>query len=244
MRAFLIITFSLFFRIGFAEQLEAVLILGSNLPDTTRKSHLGELNDIESFLGSKNVIVHKFYDSEAKWDNIIKVTPRCKFFIYFGHGGMKNFIYIGGVLIDSNKIISDLRLKPNSIILLGHCCFSAGSSSDDKGPISLKTARDRVHSRYSVYSKTGASVYYSNNFYMKVLSFLAGLYNGNSIAEYTKNFVEKDGLYNDPDLSMEEHIEDNYKGNVYVLLYSDETDDNDNGYYDMCIIGDPGFKLF
>ena len=121
-----------------------VLILGTNLDQAKQYSHLAELERISSFFSTKNVIVHKFYAGDAKWEEVIKVSPRCSFFIYFGHGGMKNFLNMNG-FVDSNKIVRELKLKNNAIVLLGHCCFSAGTSSSDDSQISLSTSKKRVN---------------------------------------------------------------------------------------------------
>jgi hypothetical protein len=243
MRTLLIIISFIFGGISFAEQSEAILILGSDLGLERRNSHIDELNRISSFLIAKNVVIHEFYDDEAKWDNIIKISPRCSFFIYFGHGGMKNFLKMNGDLIDSNKIISELRLKPNSLVLLGHSCFSAGSSSSDFDQISLSTANDRIKSRASVFFKTGASVYYSNNFNDGILSFLSNLYRGNSIQQYHDSFISG-GLFKVPSISMNEDINSYYSGNLKIFLFSDIFFNHNVRTYDICIIADPNFRLF
>lgn len=241
MRYLLICLFVFFYTECKSQQLEAILILGNNLSNDRKISHLSELERISSFLNSKNVIVHKFYSNKAKWEDIIKVSPRCSFFIYFGHGGEKIFLNIDKY-IDSNMIISDLRLKPNSIVLLSHCCLSAGSSSTDKSQISLSTARKRIMSRSSVFFKTGASVYYSNNFNDNVLIFLNNLYQGQSIESYHTNFING-GLYKSG-ISMVEELNEYYNDNIKkVFLYSDKIPSDKFRTYDICLIGDPKFNI-
>ena len=224
-----------------AEPLEAVLILGTNLDQSKQYSHLAELERISSFFSTKNVIVHKFYAGDAKWEEVIKVSPRCSFFIYFGHGGMKNFLNMNG-FVDSNTIVRDLKLKSNAIVLLGHCCFSAGSSSSDDSQIDLSTSKNRVMSRSSVFFKTGASVYYSNNFVEGILIFLINLYQGESIEGYHRNFING-GLFRSPEISMREEISEDYKEDKHLFLYSDRFKGEKYRTYDLCIIGDLEFNI-
>jgi len=241
MRTLLISFIVIFYNLASAQPFEAILILGTDLSNSRQKSHLEELERISLFLSSKEVIVHKFYSSRANWNEVVKVAPRCSFFIYFGHGGEKNFLNMNGY-VDSNKIISDLKLKPNSIVLLSHCCLSAGSSSTDESQINLQTAKGRIMSRSSVFLKTGASVYYSTNFDDGILSFLSSLYQGQSIGSYHNIFVNS-GLYKSG-ISMREELNEYYTDKVKkVFLYSDKMPSDRFRTYDICLIGDPNFIL-
>ena len=241
MKKLLFIAVLFFCNYLIAEPLEAILILGTDLTEQRKNSHLEEIERVYSFLNTKNVIVHKFYLDNAKWKEVIKISPRCSFFIYFGHGGERNFLSMNE-LIDSNRIISDLKLKDNSLVILAHCCLSAGSSSTDKSQISLSTARKRILSRSSAFFKTGASAYYSNNFNDGVLSFLCSLYRGKSINDYHEDFIDG-GLFKSG-ISMMEEINEYYNDGIKkILLYSDKLPSDKFRTYDICLIADPNFKL-
>ena len=94
-----------------SKDLKAILIVGHQ-EDGTKKA-MESMNKIAVLLQQKGVIVYKFYNHEANWEEIVKVSKKCNFFIYSGHGSTVGVDgNTGGLCI--NSIISTLFPIENS----------------------------------------------------------------------------------------------------------------------------------
>jgi hypothetical protein len=189
---FLVLFFFLFF---FSEtsiyaqsggkQLQALLLVGPQEDGTS--SAIKEMNKIALLLSNNGVIVHKFYNRETDWGEIVKVAKDCNFLIYDGHGSDKGINgEVGGLclksdIISTDSIIRSLHLRKNSMVLFQSVCNGAGSSAGDDEDISINGAKARVESYAYPFFSVGASVYYANNYVGGVYGFLTSFFKGKSL---------------------------------------------------------------
>ena len=164
--------------------LKALLIVGHQEDGTS--SAINDMNKIAAVFEQHGIQVYKFYDSRASWNDIKSVAPNCNFLVYSGHGStMGENGESGGLcinqMISTSQMLSELRLKPNSLILFKSVCMGAGSSAGDEGDIGLTEALKRVTSYASPFFKIGASAYYANNYGGGVEGFLRSFLNNESL---------------------------------------------------------------
>lgn len=146
--------------------LKAILIIGRKISEPA--SAIEKMDKIADLLTKNRVKVYKFYYNNANWQNIIKVSKDCSFFIYYGHGGRlgddNNF---GGFFINTDitasQILSELKLKENALVIFKSVCGGAGFSADDRIDIGTDEAKKRVCSYASPFFKIGSAAYYANN---------------------------------------------------------------------------------
>jgi hypothetical protein len=166
--------------------LKAILIVGSSEDDN--KSSIEEMNEIAEFLVSNKVIVHRFYDKKADWEKIKIAAINANFFVYSGHGGTLGENGSSGglcinTLVNSEQIVSDLKLSEKCIVLFNSVCRGAGSSASDTGDIGLVEATKRVTDYAKPFFQIGVSAYYANNFTNGTLNFLKLFFSGKSLQE-------------------------------------------------------------
>jgi hypothetical protein len=164
--------------------MRALLIVGHQEDGTS--SAINDMNKIAAVFEQHGIQVYKFYDSKASWGEIKSIAPNCNFLVYSGHGStLGENGESGGLcinqMISTSQMLSELRLKPNSLILFKSVCMGAGSSAGDEGDIGLTEALKRVTSYASPFFKIGASAYYANNYGGGVEGFLRSFLNNESL---------------------------------------------------------------
>lgn len=263
MKTILIITLFFLSHFIFSQQLEAIIIVGHIETDIKKDTISGSIyqNDIISankeaaFLESKDVIVHKFYGDDAKFKDIIKVSPNCSFFIYRGHGGedgcmdlmRETPLYCTDPITKKKKEfyhdnidtlrMKELKLKKNSIVILNHVCFASGSSASDKSEISNEVAKKRTETYINSFFKCGASSYFSNNYNKSTYKLLVALYSGEDISSFIASNINKN--------KQNEEFNINYKksNKVKYILYSSQFPKEKFKDFDICVCSDLNFSL-
>ncbi|MBK7129412.1 MAG: hypothetical protein IPM74_07135 [Crocinitomicaceae bacterium] len=167
--------------------LQAILIVGHQEDGT--QSAIEDMDEIASVFEEHKIGVHKFYDNEAVWSEIIKVSPECNFLVYSGHGSTLGIDgKTGGICVEPNSvstatILKELRLKENSLVLFKSVCRGAGSSASDNDDIGIKVAKERVTGYAYPFFEIGAVGYYANNFGSGVYNFLKDFLAGKTLKE-------------------------------------------------------------
>jgi hypothetical protein len=159
--------------------LKAVLVVGT---DYNKKISTEGMDSIMAFFKRKGVKTYCFYDTASHWNKIREAARGAHFFIYMGHGSRG-----GGLNVASgggNKDISELQLAKNAVVGFQSVCFGAGSSASDDNEISISEAAKRVNWYAEPFIKAGAGCYYANNWNDGVLSFLRGLFSGDTFEHY------------------------------------------------------------
>jgi hypothetical protein len=164
-------------------QLGAILVVGYQEDGT--ESACIRMDEVYDFLTSKGVKCWKFYSDEARWSEIVKVSPEANFFFYMGHGThLGDSSGYGGLCIrgyiSSEQIRKELKLRKKSVIVMQSVCGASGSSASDNFDIGLDEARKRVLSYSRPFFDIGAKVYYSDNFSNGALSFTKNFFDGKS----------------------------------------------------------------
>jgi hypothetical protein len=132
-------------------------------------------------LEDHGVTVQKFYygDSAFTWSDIMSAAAGAHFLLYMGHGiywggsctqpTLVGGFYLGnGQYIHPDDIRDDLAgvMASDSIAILSHVCFSAGSSAcDPSGAPSQSEAERRVRMYAGPFVDIGMEAYYANNYY-------------------------------------------------------------------------------
>ena len=171
---------------NYGSGLHALLVVGHQ-EDGTGKA-IARMNEIARLLEENKVVVHKFYDDQAIWNNIIKIAPRCSFFVYSGHGSNLGIDgETGGLcltsMISTSILIKHLKLKNNALVVFQSVCRGAGSSAGDIDNIGLPEAKKRVTNYAYPFLEIGAQAYYANNFVRGALGFLKDFFTGISLKE-------------------------------------------------------------
>ena len=166
--------------------LKAILIVGHQEDGTS--SAINDMNTIAGVFEQHGIQVYKFYDAKANWSEIKSISQNCNFLVYSGHGSnLGENGEAGGLCINprisTSQLLSELKLKPNSLIMFKSVCRGAGSSAGDDGDIGLSEALKRVTSYSNPFFKIGASAYYANNY-------------GSGVSGFLKNFLSKQNLQN------------------------------------------------
>jgi hypothetical protein len=186
------------------DSLDAILIVGHQ-EDLTENAK-DEMNDVASILRENGVRVHKFYDDKAEWDEIKKLSGKCSFLVYSGHGStLGENGGAGGLciesLITSERMISEFKLKENGIVCFQSVCMGAGSTAGDFDDISDSLAKARVSSYSKPFLKIGAAAYVAVNYNNGIEKFLESFFDGNTlVSAYNSSFypwsdVEIDEVY-------------------------------------------------
>jgi len=256
MKTLTIIFFFFLYNFSISQKLEAIMILGhvdnknrnnDTIKGSTYQKFLIDIEKEAAFLESKGVIVHKFYGDNAKWKDIIKVSPNCSFFIYAGHGNDGGHLALSPEKYTINKKyteydiidtlrINELKLKKNSLVIMNHACTAAGSSATDKTVITKEKAIERTEAYINFFINSGASAYFATNTSGGVYDVLAYLYSGNNLI----SFVNGTGL----GYCEKEELNIYYKKSkdIKYILYSTFVGIKNYGF-DLCICANPNFSL-
>lgn len=178
----------------FAQQstkLQAILIVGHQQDAT--KNAINKMDDIAKTFQENGVLVHKFYDNNANWNEIISVARNCNFLVYSGHGSNMGVNgNVGGLclntMISSLELIKKLKLKPHSMVLFQSVCYGAGTSAGDEGDIGVEVAKKRVTNYAYPFFNIGAEGYYADNYQNGVSNFLKAFFKGSTLKDaYTQS---------------------------------------------------------
>lgn len=168
------------------QKLKATLIVGPL--ESRTKTAIAEMDEIAELLLKNGIAVERFYHKKAKWSAILKSASESDFFIYSGHGsnmGVKG--RAGGLclsdreMISTSRIMSELKLKPNSMVIMKSVCNAAGSSAGDPRDIGINTAKNRVEHYAYPFLELGAAVYYADNYLDGAYTFLELFLAGESV---------------------------------------------------------------
>lgn len=182
----LLLTYPLFAQKNETEQLKAILIVG-NQEDGT-EGEMEEMDKIANLFKENGVLVYKFYDDKADWNEIVKTAKDCNFLVYSGHGStMGENGNAGGLcinsMVSSAELVKDLKLKDNALVIFKSVCYGAGSSADDDKDIGIKEAKKRVTNYAYPFFEIGAAAYYANNFGSGVYNFLEDFLSGAALKQ-------------------------------------------------------------
>jgi len=151
-----------------AQSKYALLLVGHQEDGTTSAIH--EMNKIADLFQANGIGVYKFYDYNANWEEVKRVASECSFLVYSGHGsnlGIQG--QVGGLIINpsvsTEKLMSELRLKNNSLILFKSVCYGA------------------VTEYAYPFFEIGAAAYYANNYQNGVYNFLTDFFKGKTIKD-------------------------------------------------------------
>lgn len=236
--------------------LKAILIVGSSEDDN--ESNIEEMNKIADFLVANKVMVHRFYDKKADWEMIKIAAVNANFFMYSGHGstlgenGSSGGLCINS-LVNSEQIVSELKLSKNCIVLFNSVCRGAGSSASDTGDIGLVEATKRVTDYSKPFFQIGVSAYYANNFSNGTLDFLKYFFSGKSLKvcfETTLKNWSKIELVKQYEFDKSKQIgissfESDSSMNVTTFINGEKTvkEIQIPKAYNIAFVGDPNFTI-
>jgi|SaaInl3SG_22_DNA_1037383.scaffolds.fasta_scaffold08440_3 hypothetical protein len=163
------------------KDLQAILIVGHQEDGTGRA--MDNMDKVADVFLANGVSVHKFYDDQANWNQIVETAKDCSFLVYSGHGSnMGENKNVGGLcvnsMVSSYELMSELRLKENALVVFKSVCNGAGSSAGDDYDIGLTEAKKRVTYYAYPFFEIGAAAYYANNFGNGVCDFLSEFLSG------------------------------------------------------------------
>lgn len=163
------------------KKIKAVIVLGpvDKKYDADKKA---DRLRVAAYLKEKGVKVSEFYPPNDDWEQIKKACLGAHIFIYSGHGSYEGINYPSGglcltkTIYGAAKIMSDLQLHKNALIIFNSACNSAGSSAFDYDGITKKEAVKRVEEYAYPFYKLKAGAYYANNYDNSVLPFLKAFF--------------------------------------------------------------------
>jgi len=170
------------------KKLKAIIIVGP-VEDHTKK-FIDEQKTTALYLKNLGVQVFEFYHPNAKWADISKASEGANILVYAGHGSVSVFC-VTNQIVESEKIISDLKLHKNALVILNHACESAGASAADMKEINQIEALRRVGDYAKTFVSTNGGAYYANNYDYTVVPFLESFFKRQSIKTiYTREASE------------------------------------------------------
>ncbi len=186
------------------DSLKAILIVGHQEELTT--AAIENMNELAVLFRKNGVSVSKFYNEKAEWEEIKKLSGKCSFLVYSGHGStLGENGGAGGLcinsLITSSEMVENFKMKKGGIVCFQSVCLGAGSTAGDFEDISKDLAKERVTSYSKPFFEMGASAYYANNYGDGVIDFLELFFEGKSLKlSYTESFghwskIEVDEAY-------------------------------------------------
>jgi hypothetical protein len=120
-----------------------------------------------------NVI--EIYSPRATWSRVKTAAQGANIFIYLGHGNgspspypystsTKNGVGLNRLANHGNSnvkyfgsaYIRQIRMAPNSVVILNHLCYSAGNSEPGRASPTASVARQRIDNFGSSFLRTGA----------------------------------------------------------------------------------------
>lgn len=164
--------------------MHAVLVVGPQ-EDGTREA-MRKMDAVAAVFQKQGVKVHKFYNTNADWEEIKKVSPQANFFVYSGHGGTRGGGGKSGGLtlttsVGSREILEELKLADKAMVIFKSVCRGAGSSAGDDEDIGIKEATTRVSDYALPFFEIGASAYYANNLGHGCVEFLENFFEGKTL---------------------------------------------------------------
>jgi hypothetical protein len=162
-----------------SDGLKAVAIVGDVGSSTS--TYKNDMDVAVNALQNHGVSVEKFYygDSTFAWSDIVAAAQGAHFLIYMGHGvywsgSCTSPTLVGGFYLASGKYVhpdqirSDLAgwMAEDSVVILSHVCFSAGSTAcDGSGEPSQDEAERRVRMYAAPFVDIGMQAYFANNYF-------------------------------------------------------------------------------
>ncbi len=179
--------------------LKAVLIVGpidgDNGPATN--ANKTDMDKAANELSTNGVTVYKFYAPNNDWTEIKNAAMGANFLMYRGHG-----IYwspmpapeVGGfalstTFVSNDMIRNDLRLAPNSIVMI-YSCFSAGSAGNDTISISSAEAQRRVAMYSHPFLDIGAAGYFADWYGDAFQKYVHYLFEGKTLRGTYESFYD------------------------------------------------------
>lgn len=220
MRKFIVLLVMLSCAQMFAQtSLQAILIVGPQ-EDGTRGAE-NEMNTVAATFELNKIKVHKFYNLKADWDSIVKVAKNCSFFVYAGHGStMGESGSTGGLclttMVSTKKMLAELKLKKNAMIIFKSVCRGAGSSASDDKDIGISEAKKRVINYAEPFFKMGAAAYVAINYDQTVPDFLIDFFANKSLKDAFEKVVRSTGTEIEYDAALPTDLTKN------VCISSDE----------------------
>lgn len=186
------------------DSLQALLIVGHQ--EDLTKNAIEDMNKLAILFRENGVKVHRFYDDKAEWDEIKKLSGKCSFLVYSGHGStLGTNGGAGGLciesLITSERMVSEFKLKENGIVCFQSVCMGAGSTAGDFDDIGDSLAKARVSSYSKPFLEIGAEAYVAVNYSNGIFKFLESFFQGENLwTAYINSFypwstVEIDEVY-------------------------------------------------
>ncbi len=213
-------------------RLKAIIIVGPT--EGLTGSFILEQQRTAAYLRSVGVRVVEFYDTHARWKDIVEESKGAHIFIYSGHGSASLLCLSDGIVY-GNTISQELKLHKNALVIFNHACQSAGSSSTDKGDIGNLEALRRVGDYAKPYIDLEAGAYFANNY-------------SNCLPSFFKSFFQRtrmQDLYIDQASSYEKiEVVKRYK---YDLLFeigiSSRKNNKGISDYNVAYVGKPDFTV-
>lgn len=169
--------------------LQALLIIGYEPFGEISQSKIKGMNEIAALLQQHDIVVHQYYHTEATWDNIVAKAKQCHILIYSGHGswlgqdGKAGGLCLNPSSVSTAKILEELQLQDNALVIFKSVCMGAGSSAGDDDDIGIQEARERVRHYANPFFQIGAAAYYANNYKRGTLKFLSDFLDGVPLQE-------------------------------------------------------------
>ena len=168
-------------------KIKAVLIIGAGCDSPG--FNLESVN-IEKKLSEFNIKLD-IIKPDLSLDKIKEKTKGANILIYIGHGGESNGLYINKKSILPIDFKS-LELAKNHIVILGHACYSAGSSqTDGSKDIGFNEAFRRVSNYSKGFTNNGAGLYLALNTNNGIPDFLYLFLRGLSLEDIMKDDIAK-----------------------------------------------------
>ncbi len=181
--------------------LKAVLLVGpiDGNTGTWTTNEIANMELAANVLTKNGVEVHRFYPGTGTFAEIEAAAEGAHFLLYRGHGVYDGKIpnpTVGGFSLSSGyyspeRIITNLHLAPNAIVML-YGCFTAGSSSapGDEYDIGINEASRRVAQYSAPFFRIGAAGYYANWFGNAFERFLINLFAGQTLGSAYENYFD------------------------------------------------------
>lgn len=222
--------------------LKAVLLVGPIDGDdgSWTQAEISNMEKAAAVLEQNGVEVHRFYTPNNDWAQIKAAANGAHFLLYRGHGVYWSDMpspQVGGFFlknryVSSDMIQRDLKLHPNAVVMM-YACFSAGSSSNDPGPISSTEARRRVAQYSKPFFDLGAGGYFANWFGDAFARYLTYLFQGQTLGQAYESFYD----FNPATVERTKHPD-----HPSMVMWLDK-DDWDGIKYNNAFVGLPNLNL-
>jgi hypothetical protein len=237
--------------------LRAVLLVGpiGNVDgsDSSTQWQIQAMDLAAAELSANGVAVSKFYAPNCDWNQIKAAVNGANFVFYRGHGVYWSALpspIVGGFYlssrdskgvaqpkwIDSDAIRNDLKPAPNSVVMLGSACFSAGTADDTIDPVAISSteAQRRVAMYSDAFLDIGAAGYYANWRNDGLQMFVRYLFQGQTLGQAYHSFSD----YNPS--TGEAYVHPQHPSNV---MWLDKDVVSGKAQYDNAFVGQPNKTL-